>query len=86
MAHAVHAPGALLIQIDGLGYDRLLAAIDKNRLPFLQRMIQREHFVLRKFYSGLPSATPAVQAELFFGSEPRCRPSNTSTAAPAGKK
>lgn len=65
--HAVHIPGVLLIQIDGLGYDRMLGAIDKNRLPFLQRLIQQEHFVLRKFYSGLPSATPAVQAELFFG-------------------
>ncbi|MFO7604846.1 MAG: endonuclease/exonuclease/phosphatase family protein [Desulfurivibrionaceae bacterium] len=65
--HAVHSPGVLIIQIDGLGYDRLLAAIDKKRLPFLQRLIQQEHFVLRKFYSGLPSATPAVQAELFFG-------------------
>ena len=65
--HAVHSPGVLLIQIDGLGYDRLLEAIDKNLLPFLQRLIQRDHFVLRKFYTGMPSATPAVQAELFFG-------------------
>jgi len=56
-----------MIQIDGLGHDQLLQAIEKNRLPFLQRMIQQDHFVLRKFYSGLPSATPAVQAEIFYG-------------------
>jgi endonuclease/exonuclease/phosphatase family metal-dependent hydrolase len=56
-----------MIQIDGLGYNQFLRAIEKKKLPFLQRMIQRDHFVLRKFYSGLPSTTPAVQAELFFG-------------------
>ncbi|HKJ64000.1 MAG TPA: hypothetical protein VJ969_01260, partial [Desulfopila sp.] len=62
-----HTPGVIIIQINGLGYDRLLQAIDKRKLPFLQRLIQRENFVLRKFYSGLPSTTAAVQAELFYG-------------------
>jgi len=65
--HDVHAPGVLLIQIDGLGYDQLRRAFDNNKLPFLQRLIRRDHFVLRKFYSGLPSTTAAVQAELFYG-------------------
>ncbi|MEX1048375.1 MAG: endonuclease/exonuclease/phosphatase family protein, partial [Akkermansiaceae bacterium] len=37
------------------------------RLPFLSRLIHRKHFTLETFYSGLPSTTPAVQAELFFG-------------------
>jgi len=63
----VDRPGVLLLQIDGLAYNELLRAIDKRRLPFLQRLIQKDHFVLRPFYSGLPSTTPAVQAELFFG-------------------
>lgn len=62
-----HAPAILLIQIDGLGYDQLLRAMDKKKLPFLQRLVQRDNFILRPFYSGLPSATPAVQAELFYG-------------------
>ncbi len=44
-----------MIQIDGLGHDQLLKAIEKRRLPFLQRLIQQDHFVLRRFYSGLPS-------------------------------
>lgn len=56
-----------MIQIDGLSYTHFLDAIDKKKLPFLQMLIQREPFVLRQFYSGLPSATPAVQAELFYG-------------------
>lgn len=63
----VNSPGVLLLQIDGLAYNELLRAIDNKRLPFLQRLIQKDHFVLRPFYSGLPSSTPAVQAELFFG-------------------
>lgn len=63
----INSPGVLLLQIDGLAYDHLLYAIEKRKLPFLQRLIQRDHFVLRPFYSGLPSATPAVQAELFYG-------------------
>lgn len=71
-----HAPAVLMIQIDGLGYDKLLHAIDKKKLPFLQRLVQRDNFVLRPFYSGLPSATPAVQAELFYG---------VSSAVPAFK-
>jgi endonuclease/exonuclease/phosphatase family metal-dependent hydrolase len=65
--YGVQTAGILMIQIDGLGHDQLLKAIDKKRIPFLQRLIQKDHFVLRKFYSGLPSATPAVQAEIFYG-------------------
>ena len=65
--HDAHAPGVLMIQIDGLGYDQLLRAFAKKKLPFLQRLIARDHYVLRKFYSGLPSSTAAVQAELFYG-------------------
>lgn len=65
--NVAHQPGVLMIQIDGLGYDQLLRAFEKKKLPFLQRLIQRDHYVLRKFYSGLPSTTAAVQAELFYG-------------------
>ena len=65
--HGVNAPGVLILQIDGLAYNELLRAFDNKKLPFLQRLIQKDHFVLRPFYSGLPSSTPAVQAELFFG-------------------
>jgi len=60
-------PGIVLIQIDGLGYDQFIRAIRHRRLPFLKRLLGNEEHVLRRFYSGLPSSTPAVQAELFFG-------------------
>ncbi len=66
-ADAPTSPGLLLIQIDGLGradFDRALAA---NRLPFLKTLIERERYRLHDLYAGVPSTTPAVQAELFYG-------------------
>lgn len=60
-------PGIILIQIDGLAYVQLQRALEDGRLPFLQRLIETRNYRLKPFYSGLPSTTPAVQAELFFG-------------------
>jgi hypothetical protein len=60
-------PGLILIQIDGLSYSQFRKALDKNRLPFLGKLMASQGFTLRPFYSGMPSTTPAVQAELFFG-------------------
>ncbi|MDO8540324.1 MAG: endonuclease/exonuclease/phosphatase family protein [Opitutaceae bacterium] len=61
------APGLLLIQIDGLAREQLERALASRRMPFLQRLLQREGYRLHTFYSGLPSTTPAVQAELYYG-------------------
>ena len=36
-------------------------------MPFLSHLLERENYLLRSHYSGLPSTTPAVQAELFYG-------------------
>jgi hypothetical protein len=36
-------------------------------MPFLSRLLRRKGYRLRTLYSGLPSATPAVQGELFYG-------------------
>lgn len=60
-------PGLILIQIDGLSRTQLEAAIKRGRMPFLARLMKRGHFTLESFYSGLPSTTPAVQAEIFYG-------------------
>lgn len=60
-------PGLLLIQIDGLSRSQLEKAVAKGRMPFLRRLMKRNHYVLHSFYSGLPSTTPAVQGELYFG-------------------
>jgi endonuclease/exonuclease/phosphatase family metal-dependent hydrolase len=60
-------PGLLLIQIDGLGRGELEAAIGKGQMPFLAGLRDRSKYNMRTFYSGLPSTTPAVQAELYYG-------------------
>ncbi|MDB6167403.1 MAG: Endonuclease/exonuclease/phosphatase [Verrucomicrobia bacterium] len=60
-------PGLLLIQIDGLARVQLERAVASGEMPFLRRLQQREGYQLHTFYPGLPSTTPAVQAELFYG-------------------
>jgi endonuclease/exonuclease/phosphatase family metal-dependent hydrolase len=60
-------PGLILIQIDGLSRSQFERAIAQSRLPFLAGKIRRSHFTLETFYSGVPSTTPAVQGEIFFG-------------------
>ncbi|MEI8343212.1 MAG: endonuclease, partial [Verrucomicrobiota bacterium] len=60
-------PGLIMIQLDGLSRTEFERAVKSGKLPFLARMIRRGHFTLESFYSGLPSSTPAVQAEIFFG-------------------
>lgn len=60
-------PGLILIQIDGLSRTQLERALLRGKMPFLSRLIYRNHFTVETFYSGVPSTTPAVQAELFFG-------------------
>src|SRR6187551_2713203 len=60
-------PGLLLIQIDGFGRAQMERALAANRMPFLKRLLTREGYETHTFYPGLPSTTPAVQAELYYG-------------------
>ena len=60
-------PGLIMIQIDGLSHTQLERAVEQGNMPFLARLIRRNHFTLENFYSGVPSTTPAVQAEIFYG-------------------
>ena len=62
--------GLLLVQIDGLSRKQLERAVANGRMPFLASLLKREHYTLHDLYSGLPSSTPGVQGELFYG--PRC--------------
>lgn len=59
-------PGVIVIQIDGLSRTQFEKAIATGRMPFLRKMMSRRHFHLESFYSGVPSTTPAVQAEIFY--------------------
>ncbi|SDK15170.1 endonuclease/exonuclease/phosphatase family protein [Microbulbifer yueqingensis] len=59
--------GLILIQVDGLAYPQLQRALAKKRMPFLRKLIRKEHYQLDHLFPGVPSTTPAVQAELFYG-------------------
>ena len=60
-------PGLVMVQIDGLSLTQFQQALQKGHLPFLRSLLQKERYALHPFYSGLPSNTPAVQGELFYG-------------------
>ncbi|GAA5523653.1 hypothetical protein Maes01_00202 [Microbulbifer aestuariivivens] len=59
--------GLIIIQVDGLAYPQLEKALAKRKMPFLRRLIRKEHYALHHLFPGVPSTTPAVQAELFYG-------------------
>ena len=61
------APALVLIQIDGLARPQLDRALAEGKMPFLKKLIEREHYHLDHWYSGVPATTPAVQAEIFYG-------------------
>lgn len=57
----------LLIQIDGLSRPVLEQAIADGDMPTLARLAADSEHELISVYPGLPSTTPAVQGELFYG-------------------
>jgi endonuclease/exonuclease/phosphatase family metal-dependent hydrolase len=72
-ADASDERGLILVQIDGLSRHELEHALRRGRMPFLGSLLAREGYHLHTHYSGIPSTTPAVQGELFFG-VPQCVP------------
>ncbi len=60
-------PGLVLIQIDGFSKTQLNRALQKGEMPFLQRLLKSQHYNQFPLYTGLPSSTPSVQGELFYG-------------------
>lgn len=61
------SPGLVLIQIDGLSQHEFERARQRGEMPFLRRLMEREHYRLWSHYSGIPATTAAVQGELFYG-------------------
>src|SRR5450631_1348942 len=64
---ADESPGLVMIQIDGLSLTQFQRALKEGHLPFLNSLLQKERYAIHPFYSGVPSNTPAVQGELFYG-------------------
>ena len=63
--------GFIVIQIDALAHEDLLRAMKRGSAPTLKRLIERSGWTLRKYPAGLPSATPAAQAAIFYGTKER---------------
>lgn len=66
-AQSTYKRGLVMVQIDGLGLHEFKRALAQNEMPFLSRLVYSEHYHLHPLYSGLPSSTPSVQGELFYG-------------------
>lgn len=66
-AHDGHRRGFVIVQIDGLAYDYLVAAMGRGHIPHLRRLLNKGQHRLARWRCGLPSTTPAVQAGLMFG-------------------
>lgn len=62
-----HQKGLVLVQLDGLSYRHFCDAMEKNHLSFLKFLKERQGYKLYHFYPGIPSSTPSVQGELFYG-------------------
>jgi hypothetical protein len=63
--------GFVVIQIDALAHDDFRRALEKGYAPNLKRLIERDCWELRSYPAGLPSATPAAQAAIFYGTKDR---------------
>jgi len=60
-------PGLVLIQVDGLSRGQLEKAMAGGRLPFLKSLVDNHKYCLHSLYTGMPSTTPAMTAELLYG-------------------
>src|SRR5687767_5587088 len=58
--------GLIMLQIDALAYSDLRRALDLGHCPTIARLL-KENFDLRRWFCGLPSATPYCQAGMFHG-------------------
>jgi hypothetical protein len=61
--------GFIVIQLDALSHDDLMRAVRQGYAPNIRRLMEKQGWELRRYPAGLPSATPAVQAAIFFGTK-----------------
>lgn len=59
--------GVVVVQIDGLGMGVFKEAIRRGFAPFLASLIQKNRYVLGKYFCPVPTITTAVEAELMYG-------------------
>jgi type I phosphodiesterase/nucleotide pyrophosphatase len=59
--------GLVALQIDALSYADLRRAMALGYCPTISRLLREDGFHIRRWFSGLPSATPYCQAGIFHG-------------------
>jgi hypothetical protein len=59
--------GLIVLQIDALAYTELRRAIELGYCPTITKMVREEGYDLRRWFCGLPAATPYCQAGIFHG-------------------
>ena len=59
--------GLIVLQIDALPYAELRRAIELGYCPTISRMVREEDYDLRRWFCGLPAATPYCQAGIMHG-------------------
>src|SRR5215212_8994506 len=59
--------GLIVLQIDALSHSDLRRALELGYCPTISRLLREEGFTLRRWFCGLPSATPYCQAGIFHG-------------------
>jgi hypothetical protein len=59
--------GLVMLQLDALAYVELRRAIELGYCPTISQMVREEGYTLRRWFCGLPSATPYCQAGIFYG-------------------
>jgi hypothetical protein len=59
--------GLVALQIDALAYADLIRALERGYCPQIKSLLEKGDFQLRRWFCGLPSATPYCQAGIFHG-------------------
>ena len=59
--------GLIMLQIDALAFSDLERAMERGYCPTISKLLSEGDFELRKWFCGLPSATPYCQAGIFHG-------------------
>src|SRR5919204_6170199 len=59
--------GLVALQIDALAYADLRRALELGYCPTIARLLRDEGWALRRWFCGLPAATPYCQAGIFHG-------------------
>ncbi len=59
--------GMVLLEIDGLSYERMQKAIDTGLMPSVHELVKKNSHCLSFYDCGLPSQTSSCQAGILFG-------------------